>query len=155
MRRAVKVKSKGSWREVSVASVTLPYKDRYRRRFRMYDDTGGVFLLNLPDAVLLAEGDGLELDNGDVLVVRAALEPVADIQCRDSAHMARIAWHMGNRHTAIQVLGDNSLRISYDSILVAMIKGLCATVTCHSAPFQPEPGAYSQNTQVQEHDHSH
>jgi len=155
MRHAINVKSQGSWSGTPVAFVTLAFDDRHRRRIRMHDDAGGPFLLDLPDAILLAEGDGLELDNGDIIAVRAAPEPIADIRCRDVAHTARIAWHIGNRHTAIQVLDDGSLRISDDHVLVAMVEGLGAQVTRHSARFQPEPGAYSQTKQVHGHDHAH
>lgn len=138
-----------------MASVTLVFNDRYRRRIRMHDDAGDLFLLNLSDAMLLAEGDGLELDNGNIIAVRAAPEPVADIYCKNASHMARIAWHIGNRHTAIQLLDDSSMRISDDNVLVSMVEGLYAKVKRHIAPFQPEPGAYSQNRQVLGHGHSH
>ena len=154
MRHVVNVKLKGSWNGASVASVTLAFNDRHRRRIRMYDDSGDLFLLNLSDAMLLAEGDGLELDNGNIIAVRAAPEPVADIYCKNAMHLARIAWHIGNRHTAIQLLDDSSLRISDDSVLVNMVEGLSAKVKRHSAPFQPEPGAYSQNMQVSGHERS-
>jgi urease accessory protein len=102
------------WTDDPAATVTLAFDDRHRRRIRMSDDSGGEFLLNLADAVLLSDGDGLLLDDGGIIAVRAAEEPVADIQCRDVAHGVRVAWHIGNRHTAIQVLDGGRLRISDD-----------------------------------------
>jgi len=155
MRHAINVKSQGHWSGAPVASVTLGFDDRHRRRIRMRDDQGRAFLLDLPDAVLLTDGDGLELDGGGIIAVYAAAEPVADIRCRSMAHAARIAWHIGNRHTAIQVLDDGSLRISDDHVLVAMVEGLGAQVMRRDAPFQPEPGAYSPNQQEHGHDHTH
>jgi urease accessory protein len=142
------------WTGDPAATVTLAFDDRHRRRIRLSDDSGGDFLLNLADAVLLSDGDGLLLDDGGIIAVRAAEEPVADIQCRDVAHGVRVAWHIGNRHTAIQVLDGGRLRISDDHVLVAMAEGLGARVLRHAAPFQPEPGAYA-STQGNDHDHDH
>lgn len=154
MRRVIDVKPKGSWSGEGALSVTLPFADRHRRRIRMTDDAGDPFLLDLADAVLLADGDGLVLDTGGMITVRAAAEPVADIQCHDAAHAARVAWHIGNRHIAIQVLDGGRLRIADDHVLVAMVEGLDARVLRHTAPFQPEPGAYAQ-AHGQPHDHGH
>lgn len=154
MRHATEVKKSGTWTGEPVASVTLPFDERHRRRIRMTDDEGEAFMLDLPDAMQLVDGDGLALDNGGVIAVRAAEEPVADIQCQDGGQAARIAWHIGNRHTAIQVLGEDQLRIADDHVLVAMVEGLGAQVLRHAAPFQPEPGAYAQTTDSG-HDHEH
>ena len=150
MRRAVEVKTSGTWSAAAIQSVTLPYDQRHRRRIRMIDDGGDAFLLDLADAVMLSDSDGLILDDGGLIEVRAAAEPVADIQCRDAIMAARIAWHIGNRHTPLQVLGDGALRIADDHVLVAMVAGLGATVTRRDAPFQPEAGAYAKG-----HGHSH
>ncbi len=152
MRRAIGLKTNGSWTGETAMSVTLPFDDRHRRRIRMTDDSGQPFLLDLADAALLADGDGLVLEDGGMIAVRAAPEPVADIRCRDAAHAARIAWHIGNRHTAIQVLDDGQLRIADDHVLVDMVEGLGARVLRHAAPFQPEPGAYAQ---AGGHSHNH
>ncbi|MHA1598265.1 MAG: urease accessory protein UreE [Alphaproteobacteria bacterium] len=156
MRHATDVKTSGTWTQAPVSSVTLTFDDRHKRRIRMQDDGGEAFLLDLPDAVLLVDGDGLVLDEGGIIAVQAASEPVADIQCRDATHASRIAWHIGNRHTAIQVLDDGRLRIADDHVLVAMVEGLGARVLRHAAPFQPEPGAYARPTDSGHgHDHHH
>lgn len=154
MRHATNVKTSGTWTGTTAATVTLAFDERHRRRIRMTDDGGSVFLLDLPDAVLLADGDGLVMDDGSLVCVRAAEEPVADIQCIDGPQVARIAWHIGNRHTAIQVLDDGRLRIADDHVLVDMVEGLGALVLRHAAPFQPEPGAYAQ-TPKSGHGHEH
>ncbi len=144
MRRAVHVKLSGSWPTgATVASVTLAFEDRHRRRIRLADDGGEDFLLDLEAPVLLADGDGLVLDDGGIIEVRAADEAVADIQCADGMHAARIAWHIGNRHTPVQVLGEDALRIGDDHVLVHMAEGLGGEVTRRLAPFVPEPGAYA------------
>lgn len=150
MRRAIEVQRHASG-AVS-ATVTLPFDDRHRRRIRMTDDDGGDFMLDLPDAVLLTDGDNLVLDDGGVIVVRAAEEDVADIYCDTTVTAARIAWHIGNRHTPVQVLAGGTLRIRDDHVMVDMVKGLGATVLHTMAPFEPEGGAYNSGGG---HGHAH
>lgn len=156
MRRAIEVKPTGGGdARGPMASVTLPFDERHRRRIRMTDDAGEAFLLDLPDAVLLDHGDQLILDDGGLIEVLAASEPVADIVCADAAHAARIAWHIGNRHTPLQVMDGGRLRMRDDHVLVAMVEGLGARVERRSAPFQPEPGAYASSHKHGAHEHRH
>ncbi len=144
----------GRWpAEREIASVTLDLDRRHRRRFRLTDDSGEAFLLDLDAAVVLRDGDGLTLDDGGVIRVRAAAEAVLDIRCGSAAETARIAWHIGNRHTPVQVLADFTLRIRDDHVLAAMIEGLGATITRREAPFDPEPGAYASAGDGHSHDH--
>lgn len=125
-----------------VGLVTLTAHDRHRRRIRMVDDGGAEFLLDLANAVHLRDGDGLVLEDGGVIVVRAALEDVADMVAASPEQAARLGWHVGNRHVPVQVLPGGGLRVAEDAVLLAMAEGLGATITRHRAPFQPEPGAY-------------
>ncbi|MCZ6846868.1 MAG: urease accessory protein UreE [Alphaproteobacteria bacterium] len=152
MRRATHIHRAGDWPDESaVAAVTLAFDDRHRRRIRMSDDAGEPFLLDLPEAVLMVDGDGLALVDGGYIQVRAADEAVADIRGESPAHTARLAWHIGNRHTPVQVLPDSVLRIRDDHVLVAMAEGLGATVVCRTAPFSPEPGAYAGGGHAHDH----
>jgi urease accessory protein len=157
-RRAIAVLEPGQWRTAEVAgSVTLGYDERYRRRFRLSDDAGGAFLLDLPRARPLADGQGLRLAGGGVLVVRAAAEPLARATCAGPEALARIAWHLGNRHLPVQVLGDAVL-LRWDGVIVEMLRGLGAAVEAVSQPFTPEAGAYAgvQGTAGHgDHDHDH
>ncbi len=89
MRRAVAVQR--GWTGEAAATVTLPFEDRHRRRIRMTDDAGEDFLLDLADATRLADGDALVLEDGGTIVVRAALERVADLCCADAADALRLA----------------------------------------------------------------
>lgn len=143
MRRAITVHRRGHWPEEAAAdSVTLASLDRHRRRIRLVADSGTPFLLDLPRAHPLAEGDGLELDNGNYIRVRAAPEPVIEIAADSPAALMRIAWHLGNRHLPMQV-GEELLRIRADHVIAAMVEGLGARVTWREAPFDPEIGAYA------------
>src|SRR5205807_10349580 len=105
MRRAIAMHTRGQWpEEAAVDSVTLAFLDRHRRRIRLVADSGTPFLLDLPRAQHLAEGDGLELDNGGYLRVRAAPEPVIEIAADSPTDLLRIAWHLANRHLRRQGL---------------------------------------------------
>jgi len=154
MRHAIDILPAGNWPESDCAgTVTLVFSDRHRRRIRMTDDTGEPFLLDLPQAALLADGDGLKLDEGGIVRVVAAAEAVCDVICETPEDCARIAWHIGNRHTPVQVLGGCTLRIQDDHVLVHMVEGLGAKVLRHKAPFAPEPGAYAAPAHGHDHDH--
>lgn len=157
MRRAIAVVSNRSWPEAeTVGTVILVYHDRHRRRVRMTDDGGADFLLALPQAAVLKDGDGLVLEGGGVIQVRAASEAVADITAGSPEHLARLAWHIGNRHVPVQVLPNGVLRILDDHVLVDMVRGLGAEVARHRAPFAPEAGAYAVgHTHEHAHDHNH
>ena len=72
----------------------------------------------------------------------AAAEPVFDIEAEDHAALLRIAWHLGNRHLPLQVIGDR-LRIRADHVIAEMVAGLGGRLTASDAPFDPEPGAYA------------
>jgi urease accessory protein len=153
MRRAITVHTRGHWpEEAAVDSVTLPFIDRHRRRIRLVADSGTPFLLDLPRAQHLSEGDGLELDNGGYLRVSAAPEPVIEIAADSPIDLLRIAWHLGNRHLPLQVL-EGRLRLRADHVIASMIEGLGGRVTWLQAPFDPEIGAYAGAGQAHEHEH--
>jgi urease accessory protein len=156
MRRATSTLEADQWVDDEVLStITLSFDDRFKRRIKMTDDDGTDFLLDLADAVQLKEGHALILEDGGIIVVRAAAEEVLDIQCKNLAQTARIAWHIGNRHTPVQVLNDGGLRITYDHVLQHMIEGLGAKATRKQAAFSPEPGAYQKSEHTGGNRHNH
>jgi urease accessory protein len=153
MRRAIAVHPRDSWpQERAVDTVTLAFLDRHRRRIRLVADSGDAFLLDLPRARHLAEGDGLELDGGDFIRVRAAPEAILEVAAADAESLLRIAWHLGNRHLPLQVVGDR-LRIRADHVVADMIGGLGGRVVRLEAPFDPEIGAYAGPAHGDEHHH--
>jgi urease accessory protein len=141
MLRATSVKAAGTWPGDAADSVVLDYDNRRRRRLAMTGVGGLQFLLDLPHAAALRDGDALALDDGRLVAVRAADEDLLEIAGRGAEHGLRLAWHLGNRHLLAQVLGDR-IRIRHDQVIAGMLIGLGATVTRLSAPFQPEGGAY-------------
>jgi urease accessory protein len=143
MHRAIAVHYRGRWPEhAALDTVTLAYIDRHRRRIRLTADSGETFLLDLPRATHFADGDGLELEDGGYIRVCAAAEPLLEIKADDAAALLRIAWHLGNRHLPLQVVGDR-LRIHADHVLAEMVTGLGGRLTAVEAPFDPESGAYA------------
>lgn len=142
-----------SFKESEIADrVVLDYDDRHRRRMTMEGVEGTAFLLDLAEATPLVSDAGLRLDDGRVVMVVAAAEPLLEIRAKDQTHLVRIAWHLGNRHLPTQVLGTK-LRIRYDPVIAEMAKGLGARVVAIEAPFDPEGGAYGHGT-VTGHDHA-
>lgn len=145
MRRVSQHHVAGSWPEANAcATITLAYDDRHRRRFRLTDDSGEPFLLDLPTATRMEDGDGLLLENGEFIRVQAAQEDVLDVRCGGVAETARVAWHIGNRHIPLQVLPDGRLRVRADHVLERMLKGLGAKFSGRRDKFSPQPGAYSE-----------
>jgi urease accessory protein len=143
--RASSVAAPGHWPAgEAVATVTLAYADRHLRRRRLTADDGTRLLLDLPRPLLLGDGDGLALADGRWVGVRAAAEPVVEARAADARDLARLAWHIGNRHTACQILAG-ALRVLDDAVLADMLAGLGARVVRTKAPFAPEPGAYSSH----------
>jgi urease accessory protein len=142
MIRATKVLGQHRWTEPPADTVVLDFDDRHRRRMAMTGTQGLAFLLDLENAIALRGGDALVLDDNRLIEVVAAPEPLAEIRGADPQHLARLAWHLGNRHLPTQIMGKG-LRIRRDHVIEAMVKGLGARVIEIEAPFDPEGGAYA------------
>lgn len=155
MQRAGSVVRAGQWPVAERRdTVTLIFDDRYRRRLRLLGDGGLDFLLDLAEPQVLREGDGLQLDGGGFVEVRAAAEKLVEIRAASPGLFARLAWHLGNRHLPTQVETGRML-IRDDHVIVDMLKGLGAEVRSLEAPFDPEGGAYGQHNHDHRHPHGH
>ena len=142
MIRATQVRAQHRWTQAPADTVVLDFDDRHRRRMAMTGTRGLTFLLDLENAVVLRGGDALVLEDSRLIEVVAAPEPLAEIRGGDPQHLARLAWHLGNRHLPTQVTAKG-LRIRRDHVIEAMVKGLGARVIEIEAPFDPEGGAYA------------
>jgi urease accessory protein len=109
--------------------------------------------LMLPEPVMLRMGDAFELDDGSFVDIVVEAEPLIEVRGRDLTHLARLAWHLGDRHVPMQVL-SNRLRLRRDAAIEALLAGLGARVTPIEAPFDPEGGAYAAAAH-HHHDHHH
>lgn len=151
MLRALRIERAGQWpREAARGTVTLAYDDRHRRRLRLQSDAGEPFLLDLPQAGVLGEGDGLALSDGGWLAVQAAREALLEVTAASAGLLTRLAWHLGNRHLPAQLEGARIL-IRDDHVIAAMLEGLGARLRRIEAPFTPERGAYAAGS----HHHDH
>jgi urease accessory protein len=155
MKRAHTVKIAGHWDSASaVDQITLDAHDRHRRRVVLTGERGTRFLLDLPQATALHDGDGLVLDDGAIVRVVGRPEPLIEIAAAGAYELARLAWHIGNRHIDVQIVGER-LRIRRDRVIEDMLGGLGAQLVPVEAPFDPEHGAYEQHHRGHDHDHDH
>jgi urease accessory protein len=152
MIRANFISTKGAWQATPADSIVLDYEGRHRRRVAMTGTRGTEFLLDLPDAVVLRGGDALILEDGRLIEIIAAPEPLAEVRCADPRQLARVAYHVGNRHAQAEILA-NRIRVRRDHVLEDMVRGLGAKVAHIEAPFEPDTGAYEAADEG--HSHSH
>ena len=113
MIRATQVRASHRWSETPADTVVLDFDDRHRRRMAITATRGLEFLLDLENAVALRGGDALVLDDGRLIEVVAAPEPLLEIRGHDPHHLVRVAWHLGNRHLPTQITAKG-LRIRRD-----------------------------------------
>ncbi len=135
-------------------TITLDRQSRHRRRLVLKTDTGRELMLDLAEATYLSDGDGLLLRDGGVVLVKAAAEDLMEIHAADTLALARIAWHLGNRHTPAQITAG-AILIQPDHVLAEMVEGLGAHVHRVKQPFEPEGGAYGGHGPLHASHHHH
>lgn len=129
--------------------VLLGYEERFLRRKRLCTEGGAHFLADLPETASLEHGDAFELEDGRLIGIVAAEEPLLEVR----GDLPRLAWHIGNRHTPCRIEADRLL-IRRDHVLRGMLEGLGAEVAEVTGPFTPEGGAYGLG-RTMGHDHGH
>jgi urease accessory protein len=130
------------------ASLTVPFELRQKSRLLTQLDNGEKAALFLPRGTVLRQGDLLRSRCGRVIEVRAAAETVSTVTTTDALLLARAAYHLGNRHVALEI-ASGRLRYLHDSVLDTLVRQLGLTVAIEQAPFEPEAGAYGGH----HHDH--
>jgi urease accessory protein len=133
--------------------LVLPFERRTKTRQRVTLDSGEEMAVMLPRGQVLRGGDLVATNDGRILEVVASPEAVLHVTCATPRDLARAAYHLGNRHVAVEV-GDGYLRLAADHVLKEMLQGLGATVTEMTAAFEPEAGAYGGG-HSHTHDHAH
>ena len=131
------------------ADLVLPFELRQKSRLRTTVKGGEEIGLFLERGTVLRDGECLQADDGRVVRVNAAEEDLLEVRCTDARALARAAYHLGNRHTPVQV-GAGWLRLAAD-----MLRGRGATVTPIRAPFEPEAGAYAAGHHAHSGDAKH
>lgn len=122
-------------------TLTLAFDARCKSRLAATLDSGEEVALLLPRGTVLRDGDVLVADDGGLVRVVAAPESVLYVRAKDVLTLTRAAYHLGNRHTPVEV-GADYLKLEYDPVLADMLKRLGASVDQVEMPFQPETGAY-------------
>jgi len=133
----------------------LPFEMRQKSRLRAKLASGEEIRLMLERGTVMRGGDVVTTTDGRQVEIVAAKEKLLHIE---SDHLARIAYHLGNRHVPVQV-GKDFLRIEVDHVLEEMARTLGARVSHVEAPFEPEAGAYHRHDEMGHggkiHDHFH
>jgi urease accessory protein len=133
----------------AIPVLVLPFELRRKSRQVVRLETGEELGLLLPPGTVLQTGDVVESDDGSRFRIEAAKEELMSVTASDPFLILRAAYHLGNRHTAVQIEA-NRLLLAFDPVLREMLVGLGATVTVTCEPFTPEPGAYGGG-----HKHGH
>jgi len=132
----------------SLLTLALIAEDRTRSRHRFMTVEGEEINLQLPRGTVLKEGDILaDANNQAIAIVVAKPEPVLTVIAHNALDFLRAAYHLGNRHIALEVT-ETYLRLLPDSVLEDMVLKMGLTVIKETQPFQPEAGAYQHH-----HDH--
>ncbi len=140
---------------IALDTITLDRASRWRRRVALKTDKGHDILLDLAEATLLANGDALVLENGNCVKVVAAPEALMEVAAKTPLALARLAWHIGNRHTPAEITAT-AIYIHPDHVLADMVRGLGGSVRDVSRPFDPEGGAYGhKGALIESHHHGH
>jgi urease accessory protein len=140
-----------------VDRIVLDHGDRHRRRMAMRGLGGLAFLLDLPEATVLEDGDALVLEDGRLVWVEAAPERLLEIRAPSDHALKRLIWHIGNRHIPAEIAPD-AVYIGYDHVLAEMVRGLGGSAEPVERPFRPEGGAYAGghgHAHDHHHDHGH
>ncbi|MGD8572446.1 MAG: urease accessory protein UreE [Gammaproteobacteria bacterium] len=123
------------------ATLSLPFELRQKSRLKANLDSGEEVGLILPRGHVLRGGDCLRADNGMIIMLQAANEPVTTATAPDTLTLQRACYHLGNRHVPLQIT-EQWIRYLQDHVLDDMVASLGLTTTHESAPFEPETGAY-------------
>jgi urease accessory protein len=156
MPRAIRVLSPAERSGRTVTdTVLLDYARRNARNITVPGLKGGQFEIALTEPARLCTDDVLLLDDGTVIEVVAAPEPLIEARAADLAHLARLAWHLGDRHVPVQLFA-NRIRARREPAIESLLRSLGAKLVLIEAPFEPEGGAYeSAHGHAHGHEHGH
>lgn len=132
------------------SSLTLPWDQRLKSRLRVILDNGDEAGIVLPRGTILRGGDLLRSETGLVVEVKSAVETVTTVRVGDNLLLARICYHLGNRHVPLEV-AEGQARYLHDHVLDEMVAGLGGEILIEKVGFEPEHGAYGGHG----HGHSH
>ena len=133
----------GTWpTEKAKHTITLAASERFLRLKKLKLDDGESININFESVTQVRDNDGLYLDNDEWVKIQASEEKILNVECKSDIHLALIAWHIGNRHCALQILDNRNIRIENNNVIREMLIKLGANVKIDEDIFEPEPGAY-------------
>ena len=133
----------GTWPiEKAKYTVTLPASERFLRLKKLKLDDGDLININFESVTQVRHNDGLYLDNDMWVKIQASKEKILNVECKSGTHLTLIAWHIGNRHCALQIIDNRNIRIENNNVISEMLVKLGANVRIGEDIFDPEPGAY-------------
>ena len=124
------------------SNISLEAQERHLRRKLLSLPDGSEVLVDFEKPAKLEDGDCLVLEDGRLIQIAALPEDLLEVRARDATYLARLAWHIGNRHLEAQI-EVNRILIRPDHVIAKMLEGQGATVTKIREPFSPEHGAYA------------
>ena len=140
------------------ATVSLDWDVRQKSRFDATDSQGRALGVFLPRGAVVRGGDVLVAEDGSLIAVQAAPQPVLVVTtCKEHGSafdLVRAAYHLGNRHVPLELKPDH-LKLEPDHVLADLLRQMHLTVTDAQAPFEPESGAYAPGATAGGHDHGH
>ncbi len=156
MPRATRVLHAAERRDAPVVdTVILPYAQRQAQKGFLFGVKGTCVELDFAETMRLRTDDALVLDSGGLVEVVAEPEPLIEARAADLPALARLAWHLGDRHVPVQIF-ERKLRIRRDAAVEALLQSLGAKIAEIDAPFEPEGGAYAAPAgEHHHHDHHH
>jgi urease accessory protein len=158
MPRATRVVPAAERKDAPIAdTLILPHAQRQAQKGFLFGIKGTCVELDFAEPVRLRTDDALVLDDGGLIEVVAEPEPLIEVRATDLPSLARLAWHLGDRHVPVQIM-ERKLRLKRDEAIEALLQSLGAKVMAIEAPFEPEGGAYeaaAAHDHHNSHDHHH
>jgi urease accessory protein len=155
MPRATRVVTAAERKDAPVLdTLILPHAQRQAQKGFLFGTKGTCVELDFAEPVRLRTDDALVLDDGGLVEVVAEPEPLVEVRAADLPSLARLAWHLGDRHVPVQIF-ERKLRLKRDPAIEELLASLGAKVTAIEAPFEPEGGAYEAAGGHHHHDHDH
>ena len=161
MPRAIRVlpaSERGS--AAAIDTLILPYAKRQVHKGFLFGIKGTCVELDLDELARLRTDDALVLDDGGLVEIVSEPEPLIEVRAGEAGTLARLAWHLGDRHVPVQVL-ERRLRVRREPAIETLLVALGAKPVAIEAPFEPEGGAYDavpadpHHPHHHPHDHSH
>ena len=140
------------------ATLELDWDQRQKSRFDAVDSGGRLLNVFLPRGSVVRGGDVLVAEDGSLIAVRAAPQPVLVVRhCPEHGtpfDLLRAAYHLGNRHVPLELQPDRLL-LEPDHVLAGMLRQMHLIVSEESSAFEPESGAYAPAGAAHGHEHGH